>query len=238
MLMVFGDTHIPFEDKAAVEATLKFLKDYKNDIEGVVLIGDIVDCYSVSRYDKDPRRLLTLQDELNQGKAFLKRLRKIYPDGPIWYVEGNHEERLYKYAIRKAPALATLDVVTISHLLGLKDLNIKYIPRTKDLRFGKLYFTHGDQVQAHSKYFASKLFEKFGVSVIAGHCHRPDSYFKRDRRGIGGAWGIACLCDLEPEYIIGIANWCHGFALVHNIDGKWQRFHVEHVFIFNGKVTY
>jgi len=49
--VVLSDIHSPEEDKAAFEAALDFIE--KNDVYGVILLGDNMDCQNVSSHTKN-----------------------------------------------------------------------------------------------------------------------------------------------------------------------------------------
>ena len=49
--VVLSDIQIPFQDDSALEVAYKLIKDIKPD--GVILNGDITDCYAISDFDKE-----------------------------------------------------------------------------------------------------------------------------------------------------------------------------------------
>ena len=67
------DMHIPFHDRRSLEAVFKFMEDFKP--HQIVLTGDILDFYKLSRFDKDPARLTTIQDEIDMAYPILKKLK-------------------------------------------------------------------------------------------------------------------------------------------------------------------
>jgi UDP-2,3-diacylglucosamine pyrophosphatase LpxH len=83
-----SDLHIPFHWKPTVDVVLEFLKWFQPDF--VFIVGDLMDFYPLSNFDKNPQRLLQLQDELDQGVLFLKQLRKaVGRDCRIIFTPGN-----------------------------------------------------------------------------------------------------------------------------------------------------
>lgn len=84
-----GDIHFPFQDKKCVAAFLKAAEIIKPKI--VMLMGDLVDFHEISRYRKDPLRITTLQDEIDETVDFTRDLRKLLPSARIVYIAGNHE---------------------------------------------------------------------------------------------------------------------------------------------------
>ena len=98
-VIVLNDIHIPYHDQKSLAIALAYMKDNKPDV--IILNGDIIDCYSVSSYRKDPARLQTFQDEINETKAFLAYLRETFKKARIYYTMGNHEKRIEKQIMDK-----------------------------------------------------------------------------------------------------------------------------------------
>jgi len=213
-----------------VELLIGFLKKEKPD--RLYLNGDIHDFYQVSQFAKDPARLDTFQKEINECKSLLCALKKTC-NPEIHYIQGNHEKRLQKFLWKKSPQLACLDSLQVPSLLGLNDLGIKY--HKKGVNLGDLYITHGSIVRKHAGYTAKAEFEKNGCSGISGHTHRDGKYSVRNRSGSFAWWENYCVCELDAEYIDGIANWSQGWSMVTTI-GK--RPYVEQVCVLGDKYIY
>ena len=92
-----------------------------------------MDFYGISTYEKDPRKR-SFAGELEMGKVMLEKLREIFPDQHIFFMVGNHEERLERYMRVKAPELLDCDQFKIQELLGFDALGIHVI---KDKRMVK-----------------------------------------------------------------------------------------------------
>jgi len=214
--LIINDLHIPFQDKVAVELVLDFTA--KKKPHRVIIDGDGIDFYELSRFDKNPNRKTNLQWEIDEMRGFLIRLRNILPKAEIVYIEGNHEARLRKYLWRKGAEIASLRCLDFKELLGLKSLNINYYEEGYWL--GKLYIYHGTLIRKDSGATAKAEFMKNGCSGISGHCHRDGKFGVRNQGGLFGWWENGCLCDLNPEYIEGIANWVQGFTMVTQVKGK------------------
>jgi predicted phosphodiesterase len=229
--VIAQDFHGQFRDKKTCNMFFNFLKREKPD--RVVLPGDIVDFYSISRFDKDPARKEDLQDELNDGYNLLYDIRDAAGDARIDYIQGNHEKRLEKYLCSTAKALATLDALKIELLLGFADFDITY--HKEGLWLGDLYVYHGSLVRNEAGYTAKAEREKNGCSGMSGHTHRDGKSAKRTRGGQICWWENFCMCDLEPEYVDGVANWTQGWSVVTTI-GK--RPMVEQVAVLGGRYLY
>ncbi len=229
--VVANDFHGQFRDKKVCKMFMNFLRREQPDT--LVLNGDIVDFYSISKFDKDPARKTDLQDELNDSYNFLYDLREALPNAGIMYIEGNHEARLRKYLRSKAPALATLDALKIETLLGFKDFGIEY--EEDGIWLGDLFVYHGSIIRTEAGDTAKAERRKNGCSGISGHSHRDGKSPVRYRGGQLCWWENFCLCQLDAEYIKGIANWTQGWSVVTTI-GK--RPNVEPVAVLGGRYTY
>lgn len=232
MHVVLSDQHIPFQDPLIEDLTIEFLKEHKPKV--IHLLGDILDFYSLSRFDKDPARKQSLQGELDGALKYFARLRKACPRARIIYSEGNHENRLRRYLWSQAQALSDLRSLTFEELLGLKEHRIEWVDASKPYRIGKLLFIHGELVRRHSGASAKGHMDKFGCNVIHGHTHRLGAHYHRTFDTMMGAWENGCLCDLNPEYAT-CPDWQNGWSVV------WFRgddFNVEQICVTNYEYVY
>ena len=122
-------------------------------------------------------------------------------------------------------------MITIEELLGLKPLEIQYIPYGEGIEYEGLYITHGDVISKHSGWTAKAHYERYGGCGMVGHSHRLGSYFKTERIDTYGWWENGCLCDLQPEYV-NYPNWCQGFSIGYFTN---DRFFIEQVPIIDHK---
>lgn len=208
--VVMNDLQIPFQDKAAVALVLDFVADLKPF--GVVLNGDIVDCYALSTFDKDPLTPATLAREIAESSTLLARLAP-HTKTRVW-LGGNHEDRLRRFLWAKAPMFAGLGDLEFPALFHLADHGFEWHPYGHIIHLGKLAVTHGDIVRRHSGDSARAHYDKYGQSVLVGHTHRLGAYYHSNLAGMHGAWENGCLCSLTPEYAQH-PDWQHGFAVVH-----------------------
>lgn len=234
MLEIFvSDIHLPYQDRAAYGLTLQIIKEMKPDL--VFLGGDILDFYSISQYNKDPDRVLTLQADLNYVYEELCKLRKLVPKAEIVLLQGNHEHRLTRYLQTKAPELSTLDALTLPSLLKLDSLKIKWIPNGTRMKVGKLWHLHGNEIPGAGMNVAKAKFDRLGSNVIFGHHHKLQSFTKRTYDGdVYGAWANGCLSDLQAEYA-HFTDWILGFSIIEY--GATGNFHVEQIPIIKTSVN-
>jgi len=236
--VVICDTHVPYQDNRAVAVALALIEDLKP--ERVVLAGDMLDMYAVSRFSKEPLGALGLQDELDQTKDLLREIRRASGKARLEYVEGNHEARLTAYLHTRAPELAGLTALSITELLDLDSLDITYIKsrgRSAFTTFGAVAVGHFDKCSKHSGYTAKALVDDRCESLVQGHVHRLGTHYKTLPNGdvlLGVESG--CLCDLSPEYVAN-PNWQHGLTVITKRTDT-DRFHLAQVPIVDYEAIY
>lgn len=199
-----NDWHVPFEDKKAIKVALNFLEELEPDM---LILDEVCDFYAISKFSKDPKRRLMMQDELDAVQAHLWRVKKRFPNMKIIMLESNHDRRLEKYLNSQAPELAYLRCLDFGHLLGLDGLGISYFPY---YQYRKVLFKHGEVVRKDSAMTAKAEFLKEGMSGASGHSHRLGQFFQTVRGGKFSWTECGCLCDLKPDYVEGTANWQTG----------------------------
>lgn len=231
--LVLSDIHLPFECKEAWPLVLKKVVPAVQP-DRIFLLGDIVDFYQVSDWDKDPLRLETLQEDLDYAVGELKKLRRAAPKAEFLFMVGNHEHRLTRFLWRKAPQLASLRSLHLPELLRFDGLGVKEVKAP--YRIGHLHFFHGHElIKSGGVNAARNVFVRAPGNSIIGHLHRMQAHFHRTLSGeTYGVWLNPCLCNLNPGYIME-PQWMNGFTLVTHYDTV---FHVDQVPILrqDGKV--
>ena len=233
--LILSDIHLPFHDQDALAAALEF--GISHEVDTVILNGDILDCYDVSRFSKEIRRP-KISEELEMGRNFFKYLRELFPTQAIFYKIGNHEERMRAYVLRNARELADLNDISLESLLHLDEHRI--IPVNREMiNLGDLVVLHGHEL-GESIFSpvnpARGMFLKAKASTIIGHYHQVSHHSESNLRGEQvGVWSMGCLCNLSPDYRpYAFTKWANGFAYVTvNED---LTFHVENFKIVNGKI--
>ena len=137
-ILILSDTHIEFHDNQAIIAALDY--GVEKNMNTILLNGDIMDCYSLSRFVKDPRAR-SLKQELEDVKKFLDVLKELKVK--IYYKLGNHEERLEKYLMIKAPELLGIPEYELQTLLQFGARGIGLIEDKRIVMAGKLPILHG-----------------------------------------------------------------------------------------------
>lgn len=175
-ILFVPDVHVPYEDKKAFALMLKAAKRFKPD--HLVILGDFIDCYSVSSHSKDPTRSLKLKAEVDEAKAALAKLAALGAKNNV-FIAGNHSDRLTRYLQDKAPEL--YNFISIPKILQLKEMGFRYVPYKEHYKLGKLSMTH--DVGVAGRYAHYKALDTFQSSIITGHTHRIGYAVEGDSRG-------------------------------------------------------
>ena len=221
-VVVSSDFQLPFLDIQVTEAYFKFLEQYQPHY--IFLNGDILDCYELSTFDQNPNRTFGLQDEIEMGIELVERHKTVVPGAKIYWIDGNHEERINR-TIWKASSQSNFSFL-VRDLAAVMDLDNRvdgYVPYGAGIDFLGFLITHGNYVSAHSAYTARKHLDNFGSSGVNGHTHRLGAFFKTDLHPFAKthAWyECGCMCRIDLEYVKGgKANWQQGFLIGEVWDG-------------------
>jgi predicted phosphodiesterase len=234
-ILVLSDIHLQFHDLVALTAAIEYGEAREPDV--VLLNGDILDCYDISRFMKEHNRP-TITDEIAMGVQFLEFLRETFPKARIIYKLGNHEERMRHYILKNAPEFGNLKALEFESLLQFERLGIERVNR-EIIKAGKLNILHGHEM-GESVFSpvnpARGYFLKAKANTLVGHYHQSSHHSEGDLNGNKvGVWSTGCLCSLTPEYRpFAYTKWKHGFAYVTvESDGTFQ---VENKEIIDGRI--
>lgn len=225
IVAVASDFHVPYHDKKAVATFINYCREVQPDM--IVINGDLVDMYMLSRFAKGEGR--NPMSEIEEAREILANLRQD-TKADIYYVIGNHEQRLEKTILAKAPELASL-IEDVFSIFKLDEIGVKGVGTiTVNDNF---VFKHGTLLGSKSGLSAIKEMENAYLSGATGHTHRLAKYIAR-KAGRKFVWlETGCLCSMEPEYMLN-PNWQQGFAMVQFENGKVKR--AEVLEIENGEV--
>jgi predicted phosphodiesterase len=228
--LILSDIHLPYHNIAAVTESLNY--GLAKNIDAILLNGDVMDCYLLSKFCPDPRKR-SLKDELEAAGQFLDLLTKI---APVFYKLGNHEERLEKYLIVNAPVLLDVPEYELVNLLHCRARNVEVITDQKIIYIGHLPILHGHEVRLSgvSVNPARSLFLKTKKTALCGHLHRTSQHNEMTLDGkLISTWSTGHLGEEHPKYA-RINNWNHGAARVE-VDGDGN-FEVINLRVQNNKL--
>ena len=232
-LAVLSDIHIPYHSIAALSAALDFIQSEKPD--AILLNGDTIDFYGLSRFMKDPRKR-SVAHELQATRDFLDILSQF--GAKIYFKIGNHEERYEHYLMRVAPELLGVREFELKHLLGLDARGIDLISDKRIMKANDLNIVHGHEF-GQSIFspvnIARGLFLRGKVTAMQGHNHAVSEHTESNMNGeITTTWSLGCLCELNPAYL-PINKWAHGLAII-DLSENGKDFHVRNYRIHKGKI--
>lgn len=227
-----SDLHIPYHDPHAWQLTLGIVSLVKPT--KVNILGDALDFYQLSTFDKDPKQLENgrLQEDFDQWFRMARDLQRAAPDAcKFTFLPGNHEDRLRRY-LNRNPELYGLRALELPSLMRLDELGIEYFESEVEIIPGLLVGKHGEVVRKDSGYSARGELEreKYAISTITGHTHRLGTHYARTRLRVVKAHENGCLCLLNPEYVKN-PNWQQGLTITTHFGG--ELFHVADVPFLN-----
>lgn len=243
-ILSISDIHFPFHDPVALEVALE--KGYEKGIDSILINGDLIDFYRISRFAKTMKGR-SIEGELRGVYQLLETIRRIWPDIPITWKMGNHEERWELHMAQVSPALwetRLSDLPSIIKNPGLfhedenkkYDLNLKFV-KLQPMKVGALWVLHGHEVGKgvfSPVNQARGLFLRTLECTLAGHGHQTSNH---SNKTIGdtvvACWSQGCLCDLHPRYNPVSLRWNHGFAIIEKFAG--QNFEILNYKIIDGK---
>lgn len=226
-IVVIPDCQIPFDDRKALKAVIRFIGDTQPD--EVIHIGDLADFPQPSRWSKGSAAEFegsVFEDAEQIKRRFLGALREVY-DGPLGVHEGNHDERPRVYLARYAPALAESGAFNIETLLDFDGFGVTLLPEFNKVAPGWIT-THGhrgginlSQIAGNTALNAAK---RMGTSVVMGHTHRAG--IGKYTMGYGGTGKVLTgmevgnLMDMRQAGYLkgGTGNWQQAFGIL-DIDG-------------------
>ena len=196
-VFVISDSHFPFHNKRAFAEVMRLIR--KERPNAVVHIGDLLDQYVFSRFDKSSS--ITPEMDVQRGLDLAERMwstiHKALPRTGLYQVLGNHDARLSKRLQDKVPELLEL----YNPLDMYKFPNVKVLDSYRDhMVLDGVVYTHGYLSKSidHAKHFG-KLWT-MDVGHIANENSLPLSYTQSKVTN----WRMACgiVEDGHPRLIL------------------------------------
>ena len=236
-VLYLTDVHVPYHNIAALTAAIQYGIELKAD--SIFIGGDFLDFYSLSSFEKDPRRR-SFKEELKTALELLEILRREFPKARIFYQLGNHEERFERFMRVKAPELLDMEEFRLENLLDFERLGIELIDQKRVAKLGRLNLVHGHEFGrggASSPVNPARgLYMKAKTSTVCGHHHQTSEHTEPNLNGeIATTWSVGCLCELSPDYR-PINKWNHGVIFIECDHDRGGWFNVENRRILNGSL--
>lgn len=223
------DAHIPFNDRSSLLIILKICNEIYRTIglTQINFLGDFLDFFWVMLHKKSKSQLPirgTFKDEIYIGYRILKFFRDSFPDVEINFIEGNHEDRMARYLLEKAPDL--FDFFDLRELLKLDELNIKLIPFGRDQLHQCLdtsyYLRHKPYKDGESTALATMKHKH--ISLGYGHTHRKQSVSGTDAHGVElNCRSLGWIGDIRSPVFdyMDTTNWVQSFEFIISDSENW-----------------
>lgn len=250
----------PTHCEKAIAVALQVIADLQPEM--VVCVGDNIDFPELGKYRTSPAFALTTQESINRATILAAQLRAAAPHAAIYWLAGNHEERLPNFildnakatfGLRKGDSPKSWPVMSVPSLCRFDDFDIEYRPGypAGELWINeKLRVIHGTRVKSNGS-TAHMYLGNEKTSVIYGHIHRVETAYKT-RRDYDGAKTImaaspGCLArvdgavpstkggiDLDGRPLTVVEDWQQGLGVVCYEDKGDHKFAYEAMHIYNG----
>lgn len=261
-----GNIH-PIQDEVAIDVALQISVDIEEaeGVETVVNAGDDLDLPDFSSHRSSPGYFGNLEAAFRRHKTHLAMQRDVHSNAEIVQLYGNHEARLEKFLVDKAPQLLGLrkvdseePLLSIPEICGYDEFNITRggpYPHGEWWANDHLKFVHGTSTSAvPGGALAKNLKDHPGVSVVYGHDHYQAVAYDRihDRYGSRTIFAASagCLCRVDglvpssksairpSGALVSEERWTQGILVIHYEPEGSQRAFVEPVLISDGEAIF
>lgn len=218
-VLILGDTHLPFADKAALREAVYRAKHLQPT--HIIQIGDLYDNFAFSRFYKDLNKThpaVELSEGEGQARKLWADLKRAAPHSKCYQLNGNHDsERLKKLVLQSQP-----EVYSIVAEFMERRMSFEGVHTTHDYRsFLKLSINGRDTTFCHGFLSSTpKHLSFFKTDTVLGHLHRPEIYYSREfGRGLTNyAMNVGYLGAAESHvfsYTASIKkNWATAIGII------------------------
>jgi predicted phosphodiesterase len=232
-VLILSDIHLPYHCNESLTAAIEM--GVKMNVDAILLNGDTLDFFSLSRFAKDPKGR-SFAHELKTFAEFILVLKSTFPKAQIYFKHGNHEERYNHYLWMKAGELEGVEEFKLDEIIQRRAAGVIIIGDKRIIKLGDLNVIHGHEFGGNifsPVNIARGLFLKAKVAAMQGHNHQTSEHTERDMNGrITTTYSLGCLCQLSPAYL-PLNKWNNGAAVVE-IAGS--DFNVNNFRIHDGKI--
>jgi hypothetical protein len=212
---------------------VEHIMDVCRGVDLICQIGDGMDCYTLSSFDRNPRRRSCLQEEADAYRTgFWAPLCRDNPCARKIQLLGNHEERLLRFLWKRAPELAGMRSMTWRRVWEFDEHGLDVeIHESSGLLIAGHRAKHGERVSAQAGASARLEMEDHRSDGVSGHTHRYGRATRKDKEGRVTNWweiGHACRTDIIAAEYVKNPNWnlSAGLGMTVYPDGTVE--YVEH----------
>ena len=240
--LVIGDVHIA-PGQSMDRARLLGMAINELEPNRVIFIGDFLNFDSLSAWDKDKRKKMEgrrYQKDIDSGKKFLETMdNKVISGDPEYiFIEGNHEDRLWRYLDGQPLFDGAIDYRVD---LGIQEW--KHIPYKEHYYHKGVYFTHvpinesGKPVSGPAA--CAKSLSIYQHSVVFGHTHKlaSSSVHRHGSDHLNQSLNVGCYFDHIDDYALGsVTSYWRGIVLIDHY--KYGRFNWNPISMGKLRQTY
>lgn len=228
--LVIPDLHVPYHDPRFVDCAVKAARILRPD--GIIQLGDAIDCYQLSKFLKDPARKAEIGEDILEYGRILDRFQAEMKRGASFdQLEGNHEDRIRRFVWDRCPELACM-VKPLEEMLRIRSRGSKWRFHTLSdwmgCRKGNVYLHHG---VFYNKHLAASNLDRYLCNFVQGHSHRVQ------KMSNGVWWSVSLGHGADEKKVSHVAArtcWAQALGVLH-IDGEqsWIDVHI----VENGKTV-
>ena len=230
--LFIADLHSRFYNRQALEIAIN--DGIKQKCDSVIILGDFMDFYGDSKFDKNPSIVEQFGAEQEWGQDILKLLQDTF--GYVVLKKGNHDIRRELHIQRLAAKMPELQgLESYSDYLFYEGTNTQFIEGHRVIEYGKLGCIHGHEYQGGGGIHAAyNRLNKAKQNVVSAHSHISQRDIRMNLKGEPiGSWTLGCMCNLNPAYNPK-NDWTNGFGIGQK-DASGD-FEFENKVIFGSKI--
>jgi hypothetical protein len=221
-ILLCPDVHAPYQHREAYACFLAVAEGWRPHT--CIVLGDFADCYQVSSFGLDPRRVIkSFADEMAGVVAARKELDAALKAGGCKdkrFLQGNHEVRIERYMLKNAEKMLEFSKPW-DEIMELHKARWEVHAYKTSIQLGKLRVTH--DIERAGVYAARQSQLDMGCSVAFGHTPRLQVHYQGT---IDGPRHVGATCGWlgDPEFIDykhrdkTRRDSIHGFATVNMLD--------------------
>lgn len=231
-ILLIPDVHIPNHDERAWGLMLRVAMSLKP--KHIVILGDFADGETLSAHPATKPGEVSFEQEVAGVQACLDQLDALGATNKI-YVCGNHEFRLDRYLMERAPAM--FYSIQWQNILELHKRAWQWVPYRKSVAIGKLHLTHDTGTAGINAHRTSA--QAFGGSTVIGHTHRMAYEVKGRFDGtpyLAAMLGWLGDAEKAASYMheAKASDWVHGFGVGY-LEPQSGIVHLQPVPIVHGR---
>jgi len=219
LVYAIPDIHFPYVDKKALKKVLNAIRDEKPDV--VIQMGDLYDQYVFGRFDRNLNEI-SPDEEMSRGRKmavnFWRTIKKHVPEARCIQLSGNHDMRMLKTIISKAPEYLGMVEKARDKMYSFD--GVETFNSDRDfVEIDGVVYVHGWKQKVWDHYV------HFNKPVVRCHSHRAELRSLQNRStDYKFAFEMACGCLVDESSVpfnyttSKMNNWEKAFGVI--VDGR------------------